>query len=84
MKVTVFSKTATYCAKCNWTKKALSNRGITYTELALEDQPDEWPEELRSQGMLATPVVRVEYATGGAIEWCDWRPDLIENLANRK
>lgn len=31
----------------------------------------------------AAPVVRDEYETGGSVEWCDFRSDLVDNLEAR-
>ncbi|MCT1448800.1 hypothetical protein M3G43_16220 [Brevibacterium casei] len=84
MTAAVFSRASSYCAKRNWTKAALEKRGIEYIEKALEDQPEEWLEELRLQGMLSAPVVRVEYETGGSVEWCDYRHDFIEGLVSKR
>ncbi|WP_227492551.1 glutaredoxin domain-containing protein [Brevibacterium sp. CFH 10365] len=78
MTITVFSKPA--CTQCTMTKKALGNKGFTYVEKEIYEQPDEWLDEIKSENLLSAPIVQVDYASGGQIRWAGFRPDLINDL----
>lgn len=83
IKVTVYETTTAYCAKCKTTERMLTAKGIPFEVKAIEDQPDEWLAEWKSQGHSQAPIVTVEYESGGIVGWSDVRPDLINGLVQK-
>lgn len=64
------------CAKCDFTKLALTAAGLPYEELSLLDPVAE--AEAMATGFRTLPIV-----VDGDISWCDMRPDLIAAAAAR-
>lgn len=48
--------TTNTCAYCGMVKKWLSNKGYTYSEVNLDEQPERTKEALEASGQLAVPV----------------------------
>lgn len=65
------------------TKKTLGRKGIPYAEADILDQPPEWLDEIKSEGLMSAPIVQVDYESGGQIRWAGFRVDLIDTLEVR-
>ncbi|MEI6249287.1 MAG: glutaredoxin family protein [bacterium] len=56
--VTIF--TTNTCGYCSMVKKYLSNKGVSYKEVNLDDEPQRQQEALALSGVLTVPVTVVE------------------------
>ena len=72
--VTIYSKND--CVQCKMTKKFLDQHKVEYNEINLDEQP-EFIENLKAEGFLATPVVKLP--DGNA--FTGFRPDRLSALA---
>lgn len=70
--VTVYTKNR--CAACTATKKKMTQLGIPYTEINVQEAPEAL-ETLKKLGWQQLPVV--EHKT---TSWSGFQPDRIENL----
>lgn len=70
--VTVFSRNN--CMQCKMVKRFLSEHGVQYNEVNIDDQP-EFREKLINQGFLSLPVVKANdvFFTG-------FRPDELRKI----
>ncbi|NQX34724.1 glutaredoxin domain-containing protein [Herbiconiux sp. VKM Ac-2851] len=75
MNVIVYSKTKGFCGPCFATKRALTDAGIEFEILALEEQPAEVIEDLKTRVGMQAPIVITDTAA-----WSGFRPDLIDAL----
>lgn len=58
MKVTIFS--TTNCPSCAMVKKFLSNKGVQYSEINVEENPSKRQEAFKLSGALTVPVTLIE------------------------
>lgn len=72
--VTVFSKDN--CIQCKMTKKYLKQHQIDFIEHNIDEQP-EYVDQLKAEGFMATPVVKLP--NGNAFS--GFRPDRLSQLA---
>jgi glutaredoxin-like protein NrdH len=75
--VTVYSKAK--CQGCNGTYRALDKRGIPYTVLRVDEDP-EAKVKAESYGYLQAPVVVVDLGDGAEWTWSGFQPSQIEKL----
>ncbi|MGO3885170.1 MAG: glutaredoxin-like protein NrdH [Mycetocola sp.] len=75
MTITVYTKPS--CVQCNATYRALDSKGIEYNVLDLS-QDEQALEDVKALGYLQAPVVIT-----GEDHWSGFRPDKIEELAQR-
>ncbi|MGO2660501.1 glutaredoxin-like protein NrdH [Mycetocola reblochoni] len=75
MTITVYTKPS--CVQCNATYRALDSKGIEYDILDLS-QDEQALEDVKALGYLQAPVVIT-----GEDHWSGFRPDKIEELAQR-
>ena len=68
--VIVYSKPA--CPQCTMTKKALTQRGVSFREEALDS---EVIEKFAERGFRSAPIVVV-----GETAWAGFQPDMIDGL----
>ena len=80
MTITVFERTSSYCVQCVGTKRALDKAGIPYKAVAIEDQPAEWLQAHKDNGLMTAPIVEVSHADGTTEAWSGLRPDKISEL----
>ncbi|MEJ6400226.1 redoxin NrdH [Nicoliella lavandulae] len=73
-KTTLFSKNN--CMQCKMTKRFLQEHNIEFNEINIDEQP-EYIEQLKSEGFMATPVVKAE----GIEAFSGFRPDQLNKLA---
>jgi glutaredoxin-like protein NrdH len=71
--VTVYTKSN--CPQCVMTKKKLDLHGILYTEINLEDHPDQVT-AFKEQGLMAAPIVTTDIKA-----WSGFKPSKIDSLA---
>lgn len=71
-KVTVYSKPD--CMQCNFTKKWLKERNVSYTELNVEED-EEALSKVREMGYQAVPVIVTETDS-----WYGFQPDKLAKL----
>lgn len=76
MTITVYTKPD--CVQCNATYRALNAVGITYETVDLTESATSL-EHVKALGYLQAPVVITDDGT----HWSGFRPDLINELANR-
>lgn len=79
MKVTVYT-TGPSCQACRMTKKRLTDRGIAFTEVLFDDEPESTLEAATYLGFTTAPVVCVSTSVG-EVSWDGYRPDRIDALA---
>lgn len=72
--VTVFSKDN--CIQCKMIKKFLKQHQINFIEHNIDEQP-EYVDQLKAEGFMATPVVKLP--NGNAFS--GFRPDRLSQLA---
>jgi glutaredoxin-like protein NrdH len=72
--VTVYTKSN--CPQCTMTKKKLDQLGIIYTEVNLEDHPDQVA-AFKEQGLMAAPIVTTDTKA-----WSGFKLGKIESLAH--
>lgn len=72
--ITVYTRRT--CGPCLATKSAMLSMGIPFREVDL-DADTEAAQKVFSWGYRSLPVVEV----GPDRHWCDFRPDLIRDLA---
>ena len=70
--ITVYTKTE--CPKCEWTKRKLAERGLTFTEIDIT-QDEEAANMLRDKGIRQMPYVVTDYDA-----WSDFRIDRIRDI----
>jgi len=77
--VTVYSKND--CRQCDYTKLALSKKGISYAEFNVDEDPQAM-EFVKNMGYMAAPVVVVgfEHETMAGQHWSGLRPDKLSAL----
>lgn len=75
MAITVYTKPS--CVQCNATYRALDSKGIEYNILDLSEDAAAL-ERVKALGYLQAPVVVADDE-----HWSGFRPDKIEELANR-
>lgn len=75
--VTVYTAGPT-CQPCNMTKHHLNRRGITFTEVHL-DEDEHTAAAVRYLGFTTAPVVIAATAAGEQV-WQGYRPDRIDAL----
>lgn len=75
MSITVYTKPS--CVQCNATYRALESKGLEYEVLDLSEDPAAL-ERVKEMGYLQAPVVVTEDE-----HWSGFRPDKIDELANR-
>lgn len=80
MNITVYERTTSYCGMCVAIKRKLDKEGFEYETKAIEEQPLEWLEEHKSNGVMNAPITVVEYPSGGSLAVGGFRPDFIESL----
>ena len=72
--VTVFSKNN--CIQCKMTKRFLEEHNVAFIEHNIDEQP-EFIENLKAEGFLATPVVKLPDCNA----FTGFRPDRLSALA---
>lgn len=72
--VIVYSKPD--CMQCNFTKKWLKERNVSYTELNVEED-EEALSKVREMGYQAVPVIVTENE-----DWYGFQPDKLAKLVN--
>ncbi|QNJ56849.1 thioredoxin [Mycobacterium phage Reindeer] len=81
LNITVYT-TGPACHKCNLTKRALDKAGVAYTEVRLDQDPEQ-ADLLRAQGYGMAPVVSVQHDDGAREKWGDFRIDYLNALTKR-
>lgn len=74
-KIPVTVYTLPVCVQCNSTKRMMTQLGIEYTEVNLEEHPDK-VEEFKALGHLTAPIVTTDTKV-----WSGFRFDKIKSLA---
>jgi glutaredoxin-like protein NrdH len=64
--------------QCTATRRALSDRGIAFESVDVDELRNGAAEELRALGFLHLPVVQVP----GMVPWSGFRPDLIDAIGS--
>ncbi|WP_373202630.1 glutaredoxin domain-containing protein [Mycobacterium marinum] len=77
--VTVYTRNHPKCMACEATKRRLNRRGIAFSEVDIDDDPN-ISEALTYLGLASLPVVLAETSTGERC-WSGFRPDKIDALA---
>lgn len=78
--ITVYTQTV--CQPCRMTKMKLDQLGLAYDVVNVDLPENEAAgDQLRAEGWMATPVVKVEGAPTQS--WSGYRPDLLDALAAR-
>lgn len=72
--VTVYSKA--HCVQCTATYRALASKGITYTVVDLEAEPQETVDQFKARGLMQAPIVVTDDD-----QWAGFQPDKIAALA---
>lgn len=72
--VTVYSKA--HCVQCTATYRALDSKGITYTVVDLEAEPQETVDQFKARGLMQAPIVITD-----TDQWAGFQPDKIAALA---
>jgi glutaredoxin-like protein NrdH len=72
--VTVYSKAR--CVQCTATYRALDSKGITYTVVDLEAEPQETVDQFKARGLMQAPIVVTDDD-----QWAGFQPDKIAALA---
>lgn len=75
-KVRVFGREG--CVQCTATCRALTDRGIEFERVDVDELREGAADELRSLGFLHLPVVQVP----GMAPWSGFRPDLISAIGS--
>lgn len=57
MLVTIYTKNT--CAPCRMVKQWMNKKGIAFTELSLDDNPDLAGEVVRKSGNMMVPMIQV-------------------------
>lgn len=83
-KIIVYSKQ--YCVQCNQTKKTLTQKGLEYEEIMIDDTENETIlENLKSEGFLQAPIVKVIREDGVVLDkWSGFNPEKINNIRKGK
>lgn len=68
------------CTQCNFTKKLLDDRGIDYTPVNIDEQP-EAREKLKSEGLMSIPVLKDE---DDELVSVGFQPQILNTLKNKK
>lgn len=77
MSITVYSKSVGFCGMCRATVRSLESRGISFTEVALEDIDQAQIEEWKTTLGTNAPIVVTDTEPGS---WSGFRPDKIDQL----
>ena len=80
MQVTVYSLPASVCRACKYTKQMLKDKGISYEEVPLANNPKAM-EFIKSLGYAQAPVVVVDVGDGASWSWSGLRPSQIDKLS---
>ncbi|AKF15246.1 hypothetical protein SEA_SHEDLOCKHOLMES_69 [Mycobacterium phage ShedlockHolmes] len=72
--ITIYT-TGPACMKCNLTKRAFDDKGVTYTEVRLDESPEALTAEFVAAGHQVAPIVH-DSLTGDL--WSDFRRDRIK------
>lgn len=75
-KVPVTVYTLPNCVQCEQTKKQFAKLGVEFTEINLQDHPEQ-AEAFTAQGLTSAPVVTTDVKV-----WSGFRIGKIESLAN--
>lgn len=75
--VTVYT-TGSSCMACTLTKRQLEQRGIAYTEVAIDSDENIYA-AIEELGFTSAPVVCAS-TPSGEISWDGYRPDRIDSL----
>jgi glutaredoxin-like protein NrdH len=77
--VTVYT-TGPSCIRCTMTKRALTKKGVEFTEVDIRENDAARQYVTEELGYTSAPVVVVEDGTGQD-HWCEFRPDQIDRVA---
>ena len=77
--VTVYT-TGPSCMRCTMTKRVLKDKGVTFVEVDIRDNPAAREYVVEDLGYTEAPVVVVEDGTGQD-HWSGFVPDQIERIA---
>ena len=77
MKVTVYTKRN--CVQCRATERALTDAGVSFEEVSLDDTPEAL-QLAKDMGFMQAPVVVVSRGRD-VHSWSGFRPDLLGRLA---
>ena len=78
MTVTVYTSGPS-CQACKMTKRHLEQRGITYTEVAI-DSDEAVLDAILELGFTTAPVVLAATPEGEEVAWDGYRPDRLDAL----
>lgn len=71
-KITIY--TTTTCAYCETVKKWLTSKGLTYTVVNMDENPEIRQEVIKMSGAMTVPIIIVEDESGSKHITVGWNP----------